>query len=75
MVEQRFFWHLVEDRASFHGTYSYSDYMQLVNSGGQGAIGGTPVPNPGHAQVGMGGGGGMPPPPSYGGAGGMGGGE
>ena len=33
-MEQRFFWHLVEDRASFHGTYSYADYMALINSGG-----------------------------------------
>ncbi|GMI42561.1 hypothetical protein TrCOL_g10240 [Triparma columacea] len=66
MVEQRFFWHLVEDRASFHGTYSYADYMQLINSGGQqGVVAAQPVPNNGGGYGGAGGGGGMPgPPPS-----------
>jgi len=33
--EQRFFWHLVEDRASFHGgTYSYPEFMDLVSRAG-----------------------------------------
>ncbi|GMI36360.1 hypothetical protein TeGR_g2281, partial [Tetraparma gracilis] len=55
-VESRFFWHLVEDRASFQGgTYSYAEYMALINSGGQmNGMGGAP---PGAAP-----GGGMPPP-------------
>jgi protein transport protein SEC24 len=34
-LESRFFWHLVEDSASFGGgTFSYDDFMQFVNSGG-----------------------------------------
>jgi len=34
-LESRFFWHLIEDRASFNGgTYSYSDFMQFVESSG-----------------------------------------
>jgi len=34
-LESRFFWFLVEDRASFNGgTYSYEDFMDFVNSGG-----------------------------------------
>jgi len=34
-LESRFFWYLVEDRASFNGgTYSYEDFMDFVNSGG-----------------------------------------
>jgi protein transport protein SEC24 len=36
-LESRFFWHLIEDSASFSGgTFSYEDFMQFVNSGGQG---------------------------------------
>ena len=50
-LESRFFWHLVEDRASFNGgTYSYEDFMDFVNSGGssQGpgsGRSGPPMPN------------------------------
>jgi len=34
-LESRFFWFLVEDRASFNGgTYSYEDFMDFINSGG-----------------------------------------
>ena len=34
-LESRFFWHLIEDSASFSGgTYSYSDFMQFVQSSG-----------------------------------------
>eukprot|EP00577_Skeletonema_sp_RCC1716_P004482 CAMPEP_0113395308 /NCGR_PEP_ID=MMETSP0013_2-20120614/13112_1 /TAXON_ID=2843 ORGANISM="Skeletonema costatum, Strain 1716" /NCGR_SAMPLE_ID=MMETSP0013_2 /ASSEMBLY_ACC=CAM_ASM_000158 /LENGTH=1255 /DNA_ID=CAMNT_0000279485 /DNA_START=40 /DNA_END=3803 /DNA_ORIENTATION=- /assembly_acc=CAM_ASM_000158 len=34
-LESRFFWYLVEDRASFNGgTYSYEDFMNFVNSSG-----------------------------------------
>ena len=34
-LESRFFWYLVEDRASFNGgTFSYEDFMDFVNSGG-----------------------------------------
>ena len=37
-LESRFFWHLIEDSASFNGgTFSYSDFVQFVSSGGQGA--------------------------------------
>merc|ERR1712127_965204 len=37
-LESRFFWHMVEDSASFNGgTFSYNDFVQFVNSGGQGA--------------------------------------
>ena len=36
-LESRFFWHLIEDSASFSGgTFTYEDFMQFVNSGGQG---------------------------------------
>lgn len=36
-LETRFFWHLIEDSASFSGgTFSYDDFVQFVNSGGQG---------------------------------------
>lgn len=39
--EQRFFWYLVEDRASFQGgTYNYSEFVQMVTK--QGAPGGGP---------------------------------
>jgi hypothetical protein len=34
-LESRFFWHLIEDSASFSGgTFSYEDFVQFVNSGG-----------------------------------------
>ena len=34
-LESRFFWFMVEDRASFSGgTYSYEDFMDFINSGG-----------------------------------------
>ncbi|KAL9189552.1 hypothetical protein ACHAXT_009227 [Thalassiosira profunda] len=34
-LESRFFWHLIEDSASFNGgTFSYEDFVQFVNSGG-----------------------------------------
>jgi len=37
-LESRFFWHLIEDSASFNGgTFSYNDFVQFVSSGGQGA--------------------------------------
>lgn len=55
-LESRFFWHLIEDSASFHGgTFSYDDFVQFVNSGGhtQGPPG-APSMNRGHQ---------APPPP------------
>merc|ERR1712151_1397383 len=59
--EQRFFWHLVEDRASFHGgNYNYPEFMNLVNRSG-------PAPNQPPPPGGMPPGQGMPP----GAAGGM----
>lgn len=70
-LESRFFWHLIEDSASFSGgTFSYDEFVQFVNSGGQGGPpgrgppggapnmphqGGPPAP-PQHMQQG-------PPPP------------
>jgi len=50
-MEARFFWHMVEDRASFSGgTYSYEEFMQFVNrppsasgpTGAPGGMGGPP---------------------------------
>lgn len=36
-LESRFFWHMIEDSASFNGgTFSYEDFVSFVNSGGQG---------------------------------------
>ena len=36
-LESRFFWHMIEDSASFNGgTFSYEDFVAFVNSGGQG---------------------------------------
>merc|ERR1711966_227123 len=49
-LESRFFWHLIEDSASFQGgTFSYDDFMQFVNSGGhaQGPPGAPPGGPPG----------------------------
>jgi len=52
--EQRFFWHLVEDRASFHGgNYNYPEFMSLVNRSGPANQ--PPPPGGMHGQ-------GMPPP-------------
>jgi protein transport protein SEC24 len=57
-LESRFFWHLVEDRASFNGgTYSYEDFMDFVNSGGSQGQG--MPPGPGRGGPSRGG----PPPP------------
>merc|ERR1719253_2101891 len=37
-LESRFFWHMIEDSASFNGgTFSYEDFVSFVNSGGQGS--------------------------------------
>merc|ERR1719343_1340585 len=59
--EQRFFWHLVEDRASFHGgNYNYPEFMSLVNRSGPAN---QPPPPPGGMAPGMHGQG-MPPPPA-----------
>jgi len=71
-LESRFFWHLVEDRASFSGgTYSYAEFMQFVNQPNAGGPTGPPgmaprgPPGPGPA---MGRGGPPPPgPPMHGG--------
>jgi protein transport protein SEC24 len=42
-MEQRFFWFLVEDRASFQGgTYSYEDFVAFVNNPGSGPGAGPP---------------------------------
>lgn len=42
-LESRFFWHLIEDSASFNGgTFSYEDFVAFVNSGGQGGPPGGP---------------------------------
>ena len=46
--EQRFFWYLVEDRASFQGgTYNYSEFVQMVKQGAPGSgppgMGATPA--------------------------------
>lgn len=44
--EQRFFWYLVEDRASFQGgTYNYAEFMQMVNKQGGSASGPPIAPN------------------------------
>lgn len=54
--EQRFFWHLVEDRASFHGgNYSYPEFMNLVNR-----VGASNQPPPPGQRAAPG----MPPPPA-----------
>jgi len=47
LLESRFFWHLIEDSASFNGgTFSYEDFVQFVNSGGQGGPPGAPSRGP-----------------------------
>eukprot|EP00547_Thalassionema_nitzschioides_P004459 CAMPEP_0194202452 /NCGR_PEP_ID=MMETSP0156-20130528/2463_1 /TAXON_ID=33649 /ORGANISM="Thalassionema nitzschioides, Strain L26-B" /LENGTH=1220 /DNA_ID=CAMNT_0038927941 /DNA_START=99 /DNA_END=3761 /DNA_ORIENTATION=+ len=56
-LEARFFWHLIEDRASFQGgTYSYEEFMNFCND---------PNANSGMAPGPLSAGppGGMPPPP------------
>lgn len=76
-MESRFFWHLIEDRASFQGgTYSYGEFMNFVNNPQQG---GPPAPGPRAPPGGpsrgppgapqMGGMGGPPPPGPPGGMG------
>lgn len=69
-MESRFFWFLVEDRASFQGgTFSYADFMQFVNNPNQGGTpGGAPrapggaMPPGGRGPPGPPGQPGMPPP-------------
>lgn len=57
-MEARFFWHMIEDRASFQGgTYNYEEFMQFVNN--PGSAPGAPGPGGGRGPPGMGG---MPPP-------------
>jgi len=48
-LEARFFWHLIEDRASFNGgTYSYEEFSQFIDRGGGGpGPGGPGGPGPG----------------------------
>jgi protein transport protein SEC24 len=48
-MEARFFWFMIEDRASFQGgTYSYEDFMSFVNNpGGPAPPGGAPPGAPG----------------------------
>lgn len=63
-LEARFFWFLIEDRASFQGgTFSYEDFMNFVNNPTGPAPPGGPLPAPG----GMGPGRPMPPGPPGGG--------
>lgn len=64
-MEQRFFWNLVEDRASFQGgTYNYDEFMELCKSGGQTAGGGHGAPRaPGGMPMRGPGPPGGPPPP------------
>jgi protein transport protein SEC24 len=55
-MEARFFWNLIEDRASFQGgTHSYGEFMQFVNNPSSGPTGAPPPPAPGGQR-------GMPPP-------------
>jgi protein transport protein SEC24 len=50
-MEARFFWNLIEDRASFQGgTYSYAEFMEFVNNPQAGA---PPPPGPGIGARGM----------------------
>jgi protein transport protein SEC24 len=59
-MEARFFWFLIEDRASFQGgTFSYEDFMNFVNNPTGPAPPGGPMPagRPGPPAAG-----GMPPP-------------
>ena len=59
-LEARFYWFLIEDRASFQGgTYSYAEFMQFVNNPNATSGGRGPPPPGGPAGMGMGG----PPPP------------
>lgn len=59
-MEARFFWFLIEDRASFQGgTFSYEDFMSFVNNPGGPASPGVAPQGPG----GMGAPRGMPPGP------------
>jgi len=53
-AESRFMWHMVEDRAAFQGgTYSYLEFMTLVNQGGSTARTGTPPIRSGSGPPGM----------------------
>lgn len=62
-LESRFFWHLIEDSASFNGgTFSYEEFVQFVNSGGQGGAPPGPARGP-TGPPGMGAPSGPPPPP------------
>jgi len=62
-LESRFFWHMIEDSASFNGgTFSYNDFVQFVNSGGQGGPPGPSRGPPGAPNM-PGQGGGPPGPP------------
>jgi protein transport protein SEC24 len=70
-MEARFFWYLVEDRASFQGgTYSYAEFMEFVkNPGGAGGMGRGPpgsMPPPHAPQQGMAPPGPSGPPSNYG---------
>jgi len=50
-MEARFFWNLIEDRASFQGgTHSYSEFMQFVNNPSSSPVGAPPPPAPGGAR-------------------------
>lgn len=60
-LEARFYWFMVEDRASFQGgTHSYAEFMQFVNNpnAGSGVRGAPPPGGPGGMPMG-----GPPPPP------------
>mmetsp|Transcript_1650 Transcript_1650/g.2355 ORF Transcript_1650/g.2355 Transcript_1650/m.2355 type:complete len:1216 (-) Transcript_1650:445-4092(-) len=54
VLESRFYWNLIEDRAQFSGgTYNYTDFMQFINHAGDkqappGAPGGAPGRGPSH---------------------------
>lgn len=72
--EQRFFWYLVEDGASFQGgTYNYAEFMQSVKKQGGAPGGGPPGSSPaaytsgrkGYPPPGQPGSTGPPPPPSH----------
>ena len=75
-MEARFYWNLIEDRASFQGgTYNYEEFMAFVNQGGapggqappggmqRGAPRGPPGPAPARGPAGPQGGYGAPAPP------------
>ena len=61
-MEARFFWSLIEDRASFQGgTYNYSEFMEFIKNPQAGG-GAPPAPAPGMRQGPPGGGPGRGPP-------------